>query len=187
MPYLIPHQMSTQPQHLRMPVPTTSKTVAKPLSNQTIITIIIVIINFHHSFHIYLLTSYGKEELTFLVYLSMHVYHLSIYHLLIYLSIHHLSNYLSISIYLQHSVSCSVVSNSLRPCRLQPCQAPLSMGFPRQEYWSALLFSSLGDLSDSGIKPGSSALQADSLLSEPLGKPNLSIHSSNHLSIYPSV
>ena len=82
-----------------MPVPTTSKTVAKPLSNQTIITIIIVIINFHHSFHIYLLTSYGKEELTFLVYLSMHVYHLSIYHLLIYLSIHHLSNYLSLSIY----------------------------------------------------------------------------------------
>ena len=33
------------------------------------------------------------------------------------------------------------------------CQAPLSMGFSTQEYWSGLLFSSPGDLSDSGIKP----------------------------------
>ena len=41
-----------------------------------------------------------------------------------------------------------------------------SMGFSRQEYWSGLPFPSLGDLSDPGIKPGSSALQADSLLTE---------------------
>ena len=34
------------------------------------------------------------------------------------------------------------------------CQAPLSMGFSRQEYWSALLFPSPGDLRDSGIQPG---------------------------------
>ena len=34
-------------------------------------------------------------------------------------------------------------------------QAPLSMGFPRQEYWSGLPFSSPGDLSNSGIEPGS--------------------------------
>ena len=37
-------------------------------------------------------------------------------------------------------------------------QAPLSMGFPRQEYWSGLPFSSPGDLPDSGIKPASPAL-----------------------------
>ena len=40
-------------------------------------------------------------------------------------------------------------------------QAPLSMGFSRQEYWSGLLFSSQGDLSHLGIKPGSPALQAE--------------------------
>ena len=42
-------------------------------------------------------------------------------------------------------------------------QAFLSMGFPRQEYWSGLPFPFPGDLSDAGIKPGSPALQADSL------------------------
>ena len=50
-------------------------------------------------------------------------------------------------------------------------QAPLSIGFSRQEYWSGLPFPSLGDLPDPGIKPGSPALQADSLPSEPPGKP----------------
>ena len=49
-------------------------------------------------------------------------------------------------------------------------QALLSMGFSRQEYWSGLPFHSLVDLPDSGIEPGSPTLQADSLLSEPLGK-----------------
>ena len=44
---------------------------------------------------------------------------------------------------------------------------PLSMGFPRQEYWSGLPFPSPGDLPDPGIEPGSPALQADYLLSEP--------------------
>ena len=51
------------------------------------------------------------------------------------------------------------------------CQAPLSMGFSRQEYWSELPCSSPGDLPDPGIELRSPALQADSLLSEPLGKP----------------
>ena len=46
-------------------------------------------------------------------------------------------------------------------------QAPLSMGFSRQEHWSALPFPSPGDLPDPGIEPGSSAFQADALLSEP--------------------
>ena len=49
-------------------------------------------------------------------------------------------------------------------------QAPLSMGFSRQEYWNGLLFPSPGDLPDPGIKPGSPALYADSLLFEPPGK-----------------
>ena len=49
--------------------------------------------------------------------------------------------------------------------------APPSMGFSRQEYWSALLFTSPGDLPDPGIKPRSPALRADALPSEPPGKP----------------
>ena len=48
-------------------------------------------------------------------------------------------------------------------------QAYLSMEFSRQEYWSGLAFPSLGDLPDPGIKPGSPALQADTLPSEPSG------------------
>ena len=47
---------------------------------------------------------------------------------------------------------------------------PLSLGFPRQEYWSGLPFPSPGDLPDPGIEPGSLALQADSLPFEPPGK-----------------
>ena len=43
-------------------------------------------------------------------------------------------------------------------------QAPPSVGFSRQEYWSGLLFPSPGDLPDSGIEPGSPALWADALL-----------------------
>ena len=43
------------------------------------------------------------------------------------------------------------------------CQAPLSIGFSRQEYWSGLPFSSSGDLLDPGIKPWSPALQTHSL------------------------
>ena len=46
------------------------------------------------------------------------------------------------------------------------CQIPLSMGFSRQENWSELPFPSPGDLPDAGIEPRSSALQADSLLTE---------------------
>ena len=50
-------------------------------------------------------------------------------------------------------------------------QAPLSMEFSRQECWSGLPFPSPGDLPDTGIKPRSPELQADSLPSELLGKP----------------
>ena len=55
-------------------------------------------------------------------------------------------------------------------------QAPLSMGFSRQEYWSGLPFPSPGDLPNPGIEPRSPALQADALSSEPPGKPILCIH-----------
>ena len=51
-------------------------------------------------------------------------------------------------------------------------QAPLSMEFSTQEHWSGLSFPSPGDLRNPGTEPRSPALQMDSLLSEPRGKPN---------------
>ena len=53
-------------------------------------------------------------------------------------------------------------------------QAPPSMGFSGQEYWSGLPFPSPGDLPNPGIKPRSPALQVDVLTSEPPGKPHSS-------------
>ena len=50
-------------------------------------------------------------------------------------------------------------------------QAPPSMGFSRQEYWSEVPFPSPGDLPDLGIELGSPEFQADALTSEPPGKP----------------
>ena len=64
------------------------------------------------------------------------------------------------------SVSCSVVS-----AWTITHQAPLSMEFSRQEYWSGLPFPSRGDLPNPGIEPGSPVLQADSLPTELQGKP----------------
>ena len=55
-------------------------------------------------------------------------------------------------------------------------QAPPSMGFSRQENWSGLPFPSPGNLPDPGIKPGSPALEADALTSEPPGKPYFNTH-----------
>ena len=55
-------------------------------------------------------------------------------------------------------------------------QAPPSMRFSRQESWSGLPFPSPGDLPDSGIEPGSPALRADALPSEPPGKPQATSH-----------
>ena len=52
-------------------------------------------------------------------------------------------------------------------------QAPSSMEFSRQEYWSGLPFPSPGDLLDPGIEPWSLALQADALPSEPPGNPTI--------------
>ena len=80
--------------------------------------------------------------------------------------------------YLHHSLKVKVKVKSLGP--VQPFstpwtvayQAPLSVGFSRQECWSGLPFPSSGDLPNPGIEPGSPALQADALPSAPPGKPN---------------
>ena len=61
--------------------------------------------------------------------------------------------------------------------RIVAWQAPLSMGFFRQEYWSGLPFPSPGDLPNPGIEHESPALQADSLLTELGGKPQEQIGS----------
>ena len=50
-------------------------------------------------------------------------------------------------------------------------QAPLSMEFPRQEYWSGLPFPTPGDLPDAEMEPASPALAADFLTTVPPGKP----------------
>ena len=64
------------------------------------------------------------------------------------------------------------MSDSATPWKVAG-QAPLSMGFSRQEYWSGLPFPSPGDLPDPGIEPGLPALQTDALPYEPPGKPTL--------------
>ena len=51
-------------------------------------------------------------------------------------------------------------------------QVPLSMGFPRQEYWSGLPFSSPGDLPNPGVEPESHALAGGFFTAEPPGKPD---------------
>ena len=61
------------------------------------------------------------------------------------------------------------MSNSFETPWTVALQGPLSMGFPRQEYWSGLPFPPPGDLADPGIEPASPvspALQADSLSAE---------------------
>ena len=55
-------------------------------------------------------------------------------------------------------------------------QASPSVGFSRQEYWSALPFPSPGDLPDPGIEPGSATLEADALTSESPGKPQEALY-----------
>ena len=68
---------------------------------------------------------------------------------------------------------CSVMSNSLGPIGLA-CQAPLSLGFPRQVYWRGSSFPSPGDLLTQGSNPHHLCLllwQVDSLPLGPPGKP----------------
>ena len=59
-------------------------------------------------------------------------------------------------------------------------QAPPSMRFSRQEYWSGLPFPSPGDLPDPGIEPRSPAFQADALITEPLKTPTETMHKRLH-------
>ena len=65
-----------------------------------------------------------------------------------------------------------VAQSCLTLCNPMDCnlQAPPSMVFSRQEYWSGLPFPSPGDLPDPGIEPGSPTLYADALPSELPGK-----------------
>ena len=69
---------------------------------------------------------------------------------------------------------CCLVTKSC-PTLAIPCaialQAPLSMGFPRQEYWSGLLFPSPGDLPDPGTEPQSPELANGFFPTKPPGKP----------------
>ena len=60
---------------------------------------------------------------------------------------------------------------SLRSPGTVACQAPVSMGFPKQEYWTGLSFPSPGDLPDPGIEPWSPVLAGRLFPAEPPGKP----------------
>ena len=73
---------------------------------------------------------------------------------------------------------CAQLLSCVQLCdpRTVACQAPPSMGFSRQEYWSGLPFPFPEDLPYPGIKPMSPALQVNSLPTEPAEKPNTSLH-----------
>ena len=71
--------------------------------------------------------------------------------------------------------SCSIMSDSFVTPWTVALQAPLFMGFPRQEYRKGLLFPSPGALPDTGIKPGSPALEGGFFTTEPPGKPTTHI------------
>ena len=71
-----------------------------------------------------------------------------------------------------------VVSDSLLPHRLAH-QAPLSMGFPRQEYWNGFPSPSPGDLPNSGIELMSPALVGGFFTTAPLGKPTYLLKTEN--------
>ena len=70
------------------------------------------------------------------------------------------------------SQSCLTLSD---PMDCVACQAPLSMGFPIQEYWSGFPFASPGDLPDPKVKPISSALASRFFTTEPPGKPQQTV------------
>ena len=70
-----------------------------------------------------------------------------------------------------HSLSCSVMSYSSATPQTIARQAPLSMGFSRQEYWSGLPLLPPGDLPDPGIEPVSPKLAGGFFTAEPGGKP----------------
>ena len=59
----------------------------------------------------------------------------------------------TVPVYIACVLSCSVTSDCFATPQMVARQAPLSMGFPRQEYWSVLPFPTPGDLPDPGIEP----------------------------------
>ena len=70
------------------------------------------------------------------------------------------------------------MSHFLQPHQAVDQQAPLSIGFPRQEYWSELPFPSPGGLLDPGIEHASPALSGGFLIAEPAGKSYMNSYSS---------
>ena len=82
-------------------------------------------------------------------------------------------NRIHIKIICTSELSREVVSYSFAIPWAVAHQAPLSMGFPRQEYWSGLPFPSLGDLPDPRMEPESPALAGMFFMTEPSGKPPL--------------
>ena len=80
--------------------------------------------------------------------------------------------------------NCLQISSTFGTPWTVACQAPLSMGFSRQEYQSGLQFPCPGDLPNPGIKPRSPALQTDSLLTELQGSESES-HSVMSNSLWP--
>ena len=84
----------------------------------------------------------------------------------------------------------SVVSKLFATPWTATCQASLSMGFSRQEYWSGLPCHPPGDLPDPGIKtvsPTAPALQADSLSLSHWGSPILPSHLSSIITFFPDI
>ena len=74
------------------------------------------------------------------------------------------------------TLSCSVMSDSLWPLWTVVCQAPRSMGFSREEYWSGMPCVPPGDLPDPRIKSRSPILQVDSLSLSHWGSPMYSVN-----------
>ena len=74
----------------------------------------------------------------------------------------------------------SAVSDSLRPHRTVAHQAPLSVGFFRQESWRGLALPPPADLPDPGISSLSCILQGDCLSAEPMVKPRERCRRSNY-------
>ena len=81
-----------------------------------------------------------------------------------------------------HIIGIIIITTTMFYQSCDACQAPLSMGFSRQEYWSGLPFPSPGNLPNPGMGPGSPALQADSLPTKPPGKP-FEIHNLHQLKV----
>ena len=81
--------------------------------------------------------------------------------------------------YNSYLLALKALSDALRP---HGHQAPPSMGFSRQEYWSGLPFPSPGNLPDPGIEPRSPALWTNALPSEPPGKAFMLLYSAQKYS-----